>query len=947
MVDLTLEELALRTYREDAKLLTIISQFSTENIDVVVEPILQARMAQRKYRDAAGLIVQTLEIIGSNNSEYALHFILDLAYILSIDSEAQRCISPDNVLHTIEDAVAFLEDTCPQDVERIANAFCSLGSVHLQCREGDLAAHAARSRACYDRAIELFAIAGEEYEGRIGHIFLHRSKLFRTRTSGDPAKNIDLALHDARSAVAIFERIADGPGLARAYNICGTAMINRLSGSRLSNWYSALQYHTRATKLWQQAGMWNEEAEELVHLGVAEIEVGSILDDLPHLDRGVANLEKAYEAIKRLELRHLVAFAMLELLIARATLFSSRPPSLELIEESILMGADLARRAMTEPDSYETARVHCVMAGLVGAAAVARRDEPLRERAVSHRDAAINCFERLSRGPTSNASRQIAHLEFRMGVLSREFSLHLQAESYFANAEEAARAWMENALSLTASDGMSQELYLAAVARSHLQALRGALLDSVATLDQVLGVSLELIKSDEANIMSLRIERNALLAALDGSQPTTEQDIDQNVERLQEIKRLISDQRRSQSSGPEDIISDLVEAIPENGAVLLPLFGEQGDIFICAHRADGGSAPHLTKIDCPNLASKVNSFAAELTRCSEAEPEDSAEALAVVLASLGEILKDTVVSSLKAISLEAQPELIVVTHGLSASVPWHAAHWNDHNGLKFLGDEFLVSTAPSIRWLAGKRREARLPRGGETTVGVLADPRNDLAGARLEASLVLSNIRGRQLISLSGPDATTDRALSVLHGCQYVHLAMHSDFSWDLPFHSALKLANGTIEIAQLVASHSQAPETIVLSSCSSGASNLHQLTGERWGFSWALHRWGVRSILASLWDGFDVAMVLLFSEYYRHPNWFGEPLVALTQARIFVRTITAANARERVVTLSGTPDALRKILLEVDSCEEKFGASAPFAHPLFWAPLTFSGLHNSHATGQ
>jgi hypothetical protein len=47
---------------------------------------------------------------------------------------------------------------------------------------------------------------------------------------------------------------------------------------------------------------------------------------------------------------------------------------------------------------------------------------------------------------------------------------------------------------------------------------------------------------------------------------------------------------------------------------------------------------------------------------------------------------------------------------------------------------------------------------------------------------------------------------------------------------------------------------------------------------------------------------------------------------------------------LGAASGAANKIVAEIDAFEELFGAAQPFCHPLFWAPVAFSGLHTTVA---
>jgi hypothetical protein len=584
---------------------------------------------------------------------------------------------------------------------------------------------------------------------------------------------------------------------------------------------------------------------------------------------------------------------------------------------------------MAQDDMTSIPRVHEALSSLLAASAMKNANETLLQKAVSHARVAAAGFEKVGN------ERHLAHLHMNLGIGLAEFGHWAEAEQHYAAAQAAARRWLSGALSLTASSAMSQELYRSAAARAHLQARRGALFDCIGTLESAIGLALEAPTEQNDTSAPLRRERNQLLAVLESNVPAREYVFEENVRRLKEINSILRDREIGSNCDVDQVNEYLVRAIPVGGAILIPLFGRAGDVIVCAHRVSEGGSPHVAAVDCPGLEPAVREVLVARSTLSGIPPKEQAKRLTDALYILGTVLRGSLMQYLRGLQLRPTAEVIMIAHGLSAVVPWHAAHWDEAGAPHFLDDLFIISTAPSLRWLASSAQHSCEPTK-EGRIGAVIDPTGDLPGARLEGTCIPAQSRLGQVITLVGEEATLERATAVLSTCEHVHLAMHSDFHWDMPFHSALHLSGAKLTVAELIAHNEVPPRTIVLSSCSSGLSNMLQISSDHWGFPLALHRWGVASVVASAWDVSDAAMLLLFSEFYRHACWMDKPLLALWEARRFLRKQSLDSACDRLRSIAGNlPSGVRQ---ELKAIEESFGQVAPFIHPLLWAPMYYSG---------
>jgi CHAT domain-containing protein len=95
-----------------------------------------------------------------------------------------------------------------------------------------------------------------------------------------------------------------------------------------------------------------------------------------------------------------------------------------------------------------------------------------------------------------------------------------------------------------------------------------------------------------------------------------------------------------------------------------------------------------------------------------------------------------------------------------------------------------------------------------------------------------------------------------------LHLATHGLFRPDNPFFSALKLADGWIDVRELYRLPLQA-RLVVLSACESGAGAVRggdEVVGLVRGFLGA----GAREVLASLWNVHDASAVPFMQHFYQ-----------------------------------------------------------------------------------
>ena len=97
---------------------------------------------------------------------------------------------------------------------------------------------------------------------------------------------------------------------------------------------------------------------------------------------------------------------------------------------------------------------------------------------------------------------------------------------------------------------------------------------------------------------------------------------------------------------------------------------------------------------------------------------------------------------------------------------------------------------------------------------------------------------------LTGADATAEAVSKAIDGASLAHLATHGHFRSDNPQFSALELADGPLTVYDLERL-SEPPETVVLSACDSGLSEVKP-GDELMGLAAAVMALGTRTLVAS-----------------------------------------------------------------------------------------------------
>ncbi|MEN3333468.1 MAG: hypothetical protein V7641_2833 [Blastocatellia bacterium] len=260
-------------------------------------------------------------------------------------------------------------------------------------------------------------------------------------------------------------------------------------------------------------------------------------------------------------------------------------------------------------------------------------------------------------------------------------------------------------------------------------------------------------------------------------------------------------------------------------------------------------------------------------------------------------------------------KLIIIPHGELHYIPFHALKAGD----QYLIEDYEISYAPSASVLK-LCRERRTAAGAASRESAITNERNpagapsacDVANDGLLVALGLAesgtpsiNEEIRQLallfpnaVTLTGEAATRENLFKAAPQARFLHLASHGFFRRDNPMFSFLKLADAQLNFYSLLDLQLNA-EMVTLSACHTGVNKVFpgdELHGLMRGFLYA----GAPSVVASLWAVSDQSTSELMRELY---------------------TGIRAGASKRA--------ALRSAQLAI---KEAYG------HPYYWAPFVLMG---------
>lgn len=300
----------------------------------------------------------------------------------------------------------------------------------------------------------------------------------------------------------------------------------------------------------------------------------------------------------------------------------------------------------------------------------------------------------------------------------------------------------------------------------------------------------------------------------------------------------------------------LVELAALDGRLIAITLGGARRVVDLGPEADASREVHALQFGLRRLLGARNDRSAEAARASIHHSLDQLDAQ--LMRPLQDVLSD---------------EVLVVPTAPLVAVPWHA--------LPSLASR-RVSVAPSAT-LWARARHARPRRGGRPFIA--AGPNLEAASGEVAAIAALYPDAWAPV-----PPASTVAAVrDGLRRSRLAHLACHGSFRSDNPSFSSLEWSDGPLTILDLE-SVRRTPETVILASCESGASQA--LPGDELrGFLTALFTMGTRSVVASAVPVPDVDVMPF--------------MVSLHEGLVAGRSVGAAIDHARATIDQDTPDGL------------------------------------------
>ena len=200
--------------------------------------------------------------------------------------------------------------------------------------------------------------------------------------------------------------------------------------------------------------------------------------------------------------------------------------------------------------------------------------------------------------------------------------------------------------------------------------------------------------------------------------------------------------------------------------------------------------------------------------------------------------------------------LLIVPHGELHRLPFHAFQRPDGS---YLLQHYEIAYAPSASIVTHCRRIDGRSMGNWRLAAVgVEDP--SIPNARAEVATIARHYAESRIFEAA--DASRAGLREAARGADILHIATHGLFRGDNPFFSALKLADGWMDVRAIYRLPLRA-QLVVLSACDSGIGDVRggdEIIGLTRGFLGA----GARRLIASLWSVNDAAVVELMDHFYR-----------------------------------------------------------------------------------
>lgn len=295
--------------------------------------------------------------------------------------------------------------------------------------------------------------------------------------------------------------------------------------------------------------------------------------------------------------------------------------------------------------------------------------------------------------------------------------------------------------------------------------------------------------------------------------------------------------------------------------------------------------------------------------------------------------------------------LCIVPHGPLHYVPFHALYTEQNGQRRYLmdGAEILYSPSATVLLEYCRRKAPSQQAGGLVLAYGGLDSGQALRHAE-EGGRGVADILGAKLYT--GDQARRTVIYEEADRYRFLHFACHGRFNPRFPLTSGFVLADGTLDVLDVLQRVRLDAELVTLSACQTGQSALRR-GDELFGLVRAFMYAGTPSVLVSLWPVDDLSTRILMEKFY------GELMAeegvtkaeALRRAQRHLMRLTEGEMREQLTRYGldepAVDEELRRLHLAAGEGGDGGGSQGrpcdhaqdrPFAHPYYWAPFLLVG---------
>lgn len=290
--------------------------------------------------------------------------------------------------------------------------------------------------------------------------------------------------------------------------------------------------------------------------------------------------------------------------------------------------------------------------------------------------------------------------------------------------------------------------------------------------------------------------------------------------------------------------------------------------------------------------------------------------------------------------------LCIVPHGLLHHIPFHALYQRDDSSgaMHFLADvgeqPRNIIYAPSATVLFAYCQDK--PTSRQRGCLALGYDNAVLIHAEMEARRVADIVGGKCKV---GAAATRETLLRGGARYRYIHIACHGWFNATWPMASALAMADGELDVSDVLQQMRLDAELVSLSACETGRSEVlkgDELIGLTRAFLYA----GTPSVAVSQWLMDDLSSRILMVHFYQTLMHSTDRLKsrALAKAQRYIRELSLDELREMMLA-----DGYERIRVDwqlkalayaagYENIRHLRGDERVFNHPYYWASLFLVG---------